>query len=365
MRHSGLTVIADADGRASLPPVITGDSIPIIDVRNVEVLASIGDRIVLIDVDLRNIENVSLIKNSLPADADKQLRIIAVDRGSHRCEIQAKGLGASALIKRPWNIDDLKACLRNLAARLPRKITPNIIDDEALKQAPGGISIASAALQLKHLFDGLISGGPVDIASAQQASGQVMAAISDMGLGTWLETVRRYHEGTFQHCLIVTGVLTNFGQKTGMRNSDILTLTVAGLLHDIGKAQIPLAILDKPGKLTPEEFAPIKRHPVIGYDYLRDQGAFSADTLAAVRHHHEYLDGSGYPDGLGGQQIGDLTRVMTICDIYGALVERRAYKTPESSHAAIIILTEMAKNGKVEYELVRALQGCMPDSHHS
>jgi HD-GYP domain-containing protein (c-di-GMP phosphodiesterase class II) len=82
-------------------------------------------------------------------------------------------------------------------------------------------------------------------------------------------------------------------------------------------------------------------------------------TLKAIRHHHEYLDGSGYPDGLTANQIGDLTRIMTVCDVYGALVERRAYKAPKTPDAALDILIGMAKDGKVELDLVRALRHCV------
>jgi HD-GYP domain-containing protein (c-di-GMP phosphodiesterase class II) len=79
-----------------------------------------------------------------------------------------------------------------------------------------------------------------------------------------------------------------------------------------------------------------------------------SDVLHAVRGHHEYLDGSGYPDGLGGSEIGDLTRILTICDVYGAMIERRAYKPPEPVAGAIAVLDQMAEEGKVELPLVRA-----------
>jgi putative nucleotidyltransferase with HDIG domain len=209
------------------------------------------------------------------------------------------------------------------------------------------------------MFKGLSAGGPIDHQLLEQAGDQVLEAISRTGLTSWLSTVRSYHEGTFQHCLLVTGAITAFGHKVGMRRSDVLTLTTAGLLHDIGKAEIPLAILDKPGKLTDEEFAVMKKHPVIGYEYARLQDSLNTDVLKAIRHHHEYLDGSGYPDGLSAQSIDDLTRIMTICDVYGALLERRAYKAPKTPGEAIQILTAMAKQGKVEAELVRALDRCV------
>jgi putative nucleotidyltransferase with HDIG domain len=360
MRRPELIVIADDRGRSSLPKAITSAPVRIIDCFDARNLSSSGEAALLIDVDLKDFFKVKLIKENLPDRAHNQCRIVAVDRGSHFCEIQAKGLGASDLLKRPLDIRELKECLwRHTMLRPPNQDLSSAADQDGLAQAPGGVSIASAAAALDHIFTGLICGGPLDAGLAEQAGREVLEAISDIGLAKWLGTVRRYHEGTFQHCLTVTGVITAFGHKTGMRRSDIMTLTIAGLLHDIGKAQVPLAILDKPGKLTDEEFALVKQHPMIGYDYVRTQGRLSAEILKAIRHHHEYLDGSGYPDGLTAENIDDLTRIMTVCDVYGALVEQRAYKAPKSAEAAVNILTGMAKQGKVELDLVKALARCV------
>jgi putative nucleotidyltransferase with HDIG domain len=284
--------------------------------------------------------------------------MLALDRGSHFCEAQANGLGASDLLRRPLDIHEIKECLaRHFAQRQGKEDGASSLS--ALAREPGGPSIISAAATLDQMFKGLSAGGPIDHQLLEQAGDQVLEAISRTGLTSWLSTVRSYHEGTFQHCLLVTGAITAFGHKVGMRRSDVLTLTTAGLLHDIGKAEIPLAILDKPGKLTDEEFAVMKKHPVIGYEYARLQDSLNTDVLKAIRHHHEYLDGSGYPDGLSAQSIDDLTRIMTICDVYGALLERRAYKAPKTPGEAIQILTAMAKQGKVEAELVRALDRCV------
>jgi putative nucleotidyltransferase with HDIG domain len=347
-----LIVIADERGRVTLPGGLAGGSVRIIDCHDVRGLASVGDAPLLIDIDLHDISKVKLIKDNLPQRNGGRCRIIAVERASYLSLVQAQGLGASDVLRRPLDAAALKACLeRHLVAVAdgPRR----------LEREPGGRSVASAALTLDRMFSGLVCGGPLDLASVEQAGDQVLGGICDVGLAQWLDTVRRYHESTFQHCLIVTGVATAFGHRTGMRKTDVLTLTVAGLLHDVGKSQIPIEILDKPGRLSDEEFTVIKQHPVAGYDYIRAQNVVDRETLDAIRHHHEYLDGSGYPDGLAGQQINDLTRIMTVCDVYGALVERRAYKAPKTPEAALAVLAGMAKDGKVEYDLVRALHHCV------
>jgi putative nucleotidyltransferase with HDIG domain len=350
MPRPELTVIVDRARRPALPKEISRGC-AVIDARDIGALSAVRSGAVIIDVDLRDIDQVRLIKDNLPKAGDGGITIVAVERGSHRCEMQAKGLGASDLLRRPWGADDLRKCLQRHGNRRSEQ---SAIESE-IEREPGGASILSAAIELDRLFTALTSNGALDLTCVEQAGDQIVGAVAEVGLAQWLDTVRRYHKSTFQHCLVVTGVVTTFGHKTGMRNQDILTLTVGGLLHDIGRAQVPTEILDKPGKLTDEEFAQIKKHPVIGYDYLRKQNLMAAETLAAVRHHHEYLDGSGYPDGLTAQQIGDLTRIMTICDVYGALVERRSYKEPKPPEVALEILTSMAHRGKVEYDLVKAL----------
>ena len=142
----------------------------------------------------------------------------------------------------------------------------------------------------------------------------------------WLTTVGCHHTGSYRHCLFVTGFAVAFAQHLGMREDDQRRLARAALLHDVGKAFIPVAILDKPGPLTLEEMEEMRQHPRRGYDALAAQGGFPPEMLDVVLHHHEFLDGTGYPDGLNGKQISDIVRLTTIVDIYAALVEKRAYR---------------------------------------
>ena len=157
----------------------------------------------------------------------------------------------------------------------------------------------------------------------------------------------------------MTGAVVAYASHTALPEPTQTTLTIGALLHDVGKATIPNAILDKPGALTSAEFALVKTHPKVGADYLTAQGNVPPAIIDAVRHHHEYLDGSGYPDRLSGAQISAVARIMTVCDIYGALVEERSYKPAKTQSEALYVLIGMAQQGKVDYRVVRTFAAAL------
>lgn len=204
------------------------------------------------------------------------------------------------------------------------------------------------------MFSAVISGSPIDVTAARRAGGKIADSIAEDGLADWLTTVRRHHEGTYQHCLLVTGIAVDFGLSLGMSKTDVERLYSAAIFHDIGKARIPLAILDKPGRLDDHERALIETHPAAGHDALLGTAGISPEILDAVRHHHEYLDGSGYPDGLCAGSIADIVRILTISDIFVALIEARTYKPTMPRETAYEILLGM--KGKLEGPLVEAFR---------
>jgi len=116
------------------------------------------------------------------------------------------------------------------------------------------------------------------------------------------------------------------GKWLGLDDQDVWDLLIIGLLHDIGKLKIPDEILNKPGKLTPEEFEVIKKHPVYSYEMMVKSGIDNEVLLAGVRGHHERLSGTGYPDGLKVGEISLFSRITSISDIYDAMVSKRVYK---------------------------------------
>jgi putative nucleotidyltransferase with HDIG domain len=181
----------------------------------------------------------------------------------------------------------------------------------------------------------------------------VNRAIRESKVRDWLNVVAGFDDVTHRHCLAVAGLAAAFARSLGLNDADAHHLTKGALLHDIGKARIPLAILNKPAPLTPAERVEMDRHPAIGHAMLLD-GGYEAGTLAVVRSHHEYLDGSGYPDGLRGAEIPDLVRLITICDIFAALIEARPYKAPKPIREAYAILEKMGP--KLDADLVRAFR---------
>lgn len=308
-----------------------------------------GRQVVIVDVDLTQIEHAKQLRTSLKGSTPGQIRVFAVNYMRRLEMIYANIFGATRVLRRPLLEARLRHHLAMDLAALHASVPPGARDGVQT-------SIASAADALQDVFGAISTGGMLGLDAVDDAGGEVVEAIVDTGFAPWLETVRAHHESTFQHCLIVTGLATTFAHATGMSHSDTVLLTRAGLLHDLGKASIPVEILDKPGALTTDEMDVVKTHPGLGYDYLRAQGTVGYDILTAVRSHHEYLDGSGYPDGLISSQIGDIPRIVTICDVLGAMMERRSYKPAMARDAAIEILYGMADKGKLERPLVGAMQ---------
>src|SRR5204862_2786849 len=166
--------------------------------------------------------------------------------------------------------------------------------------------VVSSAATFSSLFSAIGKGKLITLSDAENATLEVINGIKQNGLNAWLDDVRRYHEGTFQHCLLVTGVAVAFGASIKFSDADIMRLGLAATLHDVGKARIPLAILDKPGRLDQSEQKIMNLHPVIGHELLKSIPEIGPEILDGVRHHHEYLDGSGYPDRLTAPELSDL-----------------------------------------------------------
>ena len=145
-----------------------------------------------------------------------------------------------------------------------------------------------------------------------------------------------YHAGTAEHSERVGAMARAVGVELALVGEELEVLHWAGLLHDIGKLAVPEEILNKPGRLTPQEWAVIKRHPAVGADLLRTISPGLEPVAAAVRAHHERWDGSGYPDGLAGRAIPLAGRIVAVADVYDALTHPRSYRPDAFASASAI-----------------------------
>jgi len=140
-----------------------------------------------------------------------------------------------------------------------------------------------------------------------------------------MHKIRKYDDATFIHSLNVAILCNMFGHWINMPQDDLDVLTLAGLLHDVGKMKIPEEIIKKPGILTEEEYTEIKNHPRRGYNLLKPMKLDERIKKVALMH-HERCDGSGYPDGLWGDQIDEFAKIVAIADVYDALTSARVYR---------------------------------------
>jgi putative two-component system response regulator len=186
-------------------------------------------------------------------------------------------------------------------------------------------------MQIKHVTDEL------DSAEAVLRSLALMIEVRDA-----------YTEG---HCQRLAGYATEMGTLLGLPDDDLQALGRGGYFHDIGKIALPDSILLKPTSLTPEEFEQVKEHPVIGDRLCGDLRALHR-VRSIVRHHHERLDGSGYPDGLKGDEIPLLAQIIGIVDVYDAITTTRPYRSARTSEEALSELEREVKRGWRRADLV-------------
>jgi HD-GYP domain-containing protein (c-di-GMP phosphodiesterase class II) len=154
------------------------------------------------------------------------------------------------------------------------------------------------------------------------------------------------------HSARVSRSAERFGKCLGLSQGDLDTLRIGGLVHDIGKIGIPDAILSKPGPLDFEESRIIEQHTIIGEQICASLKSFR-HVLPLIRHHHERMNGSGYPDGLSGYQIPLIVRILQIVDICDALTSNRSYRQTMSLPSALTVLYEEAARGWLDEDLVR------------
>ena len=312
--------------------------------------------IIVCDVDIGNMTSVRLLRAALKVHrVDADIPVLFLTRDSSRLTAAlAISLDATELVAcndRPAVIHEAAERLicayqsRNKGAPRPARMTEARASD--------------AKSALASCFDAVKRGEPVSIAEMDRGASVVLGAIKQANIRSWLDVVWQFDDGTYQHCLLVTGLSAAFSLKWGLTPNHQDLLVQAALLHDVGKARVPPAILNKPGALSKPERDVMRGHPALGHAMLAGQRGVSPVILDVILHHHEYLDGTGYPDRLQGRQISEYVRIVTICDIYAALIERRPYRAPMPPQQAFAVLTDLG--AKLDRNLLKCFEAVIAD----
>lgn len=208
-------------------------------------------------------------------------------------------------------------------------------DEAARRQTVINQNISRALTDLNEIFECGEEIKELSKASVERVDSIADNIISDITensdfLANQMIALQNYDDYTYKHCLRVAMLAAGVCGEIGLSADETKEVVVSGLLHDIGKSNIDHDIIIKPGKLTDEEYEEIKRHPLIGYNILKNGDHYSSNILAGVLFHQEKYDGSGYPTGIAGKKIPLIARIMSICDVFDALTSNRPYRKPWS-----------------------------------
>lgn len=306
--------------------------------------AAVYPRLIVCDVEMTDLGAFARVRQALHNHRDLPAPLLClVSEMSQQALSRAKTLGAKEVLA-------ITTPRETLLDRVAKHLLVNPKGRGVVLQRGAG----SASIALAGMLEAAAANDGSLVEQAESGVSSVLATIEQTDIQGWLDVVWKHDDATHQHCLLVSGLAAAIAIELGFSASDRRRLTRAAVLHDIGKSKIPLPILNKVEPLSEAEMEVMRSHAAVGHEILVLQGGIDKETLDVVRHHHEFLDGSGYPDGLKGRQISDIVRLTTICDIYAAMIEHRSYKAAMPPEKAYEALKNMV--GKLDGDLVRAFR---------
>lgn len=307
----------------------------------------------IIDVALAAPDNVQRIQRLLddPGFA-ATARIFLLDTHSRRDIAKVHELGGADYFVRPVPEPEF--------IKLMGRLVTSSVETSWNKLSDTQRSALRMSLKsFEDCFGAVRTGSPPPIEGIKESSRMVVDAIGQDGLDTCMKAVRSHHNYTFRHSMFVSGILVSFGYAVGAHGEDLKKLALGGMLHDIGKGRIPLDVLDKQSKLDDDEWVIMRNHPRHSDTIFETMDGLDPDIIAMGVKHHEKLDGTGYPDGIGADGLSDLVRMTAIVDVYSALVDKRSYKPAFTNEKSVGILESM--KGHLDLDLVAVFRKLMLD----
>jgi HD-GYP domain-containing protein (c-di-GMP phosphodiesterase class II) len=251
--------------------------------------------------------------------------------------------------------EQVEAELRE-AVSASRQVTPVPVQAEIERAAKICYQSKQAVMSM---FSEARMGKTVDTGSAKQLVEEITDSVSrNPGALISLARLKTADDYTYMHSVAVCAMMVALAKQLGLDEEQTRSAGIAGLMHDLGKAAMPMDVLNKPGKLTDAEFAIIKTHPEEGYKLLQSGTDVDPMVLDVCLYHHEKVDGSGYPKGLKGDQISLFAKMGAVCDVYDAITSNRPYKLGWDPAESLRKMAEWASghfDGKVFQAFVKSL----------
>lgn len=246
--------------------------------------------------------------------------------------------------------------LQTLVVAEQRELAPVSIGAELERAAKICIQSKQAVISM---FQEARMGKAVDIGGAKQLVEDISDSVArNPGALISLARLKTVDDYTYMHSVAVCAMMVGLAKQLGLDEGQARSAGMAGLMHDLGKALMPMEVLNKPGKLTTSEFNVIKTHPSEGYRLLLGGLKVDAMVLDVCLHHHEKTDGSGYPKGLKTDQISLFAKMGAVCDVYDAITSNRPYKSGWDPAESLRKMAEWANghfDGKVFQAFVKSL----------
>lgn len=187
------------------------------------------------------------------------------------------------------------------------------------------------------------------------ANDLMQAVLENDAIAIDINALKVSDEYTFKHSVDVATMAMIIAQKHGLPEKSIYDIGITGLLHDVGKSKIPNEVLNKPARLTDEEFALMKQHTLLGYKILKEKNDVKEEIRQGVLQHHEKMNGKGYPLGIASDKINLYAKILAVADIYDALVTKRPYKEPFSQRDAIEMI--MSMTSELDVDIMKSFLG--------
>ncbi|OHC63761.1 MAG: phosphodiesterase [Rhodocyclales bacterium RIFCSPLOWO2_02_FULL_63_24] len=267
-----------------------------------------------------------------------------------------KGLDVPAVAESKEEVEaEVDQALMNAAVTgTPQQIVPpkQVPLTEEVKRAVKICATAKSAVV--SMFQEVRMGQAISSEAAGELVDEISSSVMrNPGALISLARLKTADDYTYMHSVAVCALMVALANRLGLDDKQTRDAGMAGLLHDLGKALMPMEVLNKPGKLTEEEFRIIKGHPVEGHRLLVEGGSVGLVPLDVCLHHHEKIDGSGYPNQLKGEQITLFAKMGAVCDVYDAITSNRPYKAGWDPAESIRKMTEWC-NGHFDMRIFQA-----------